>query len=340
NASYAGVKFEKHIAKAKKLAASKAAYIAIIPAVLLILPIWPSYTPIQSSGLPYVEVNISNAGISGKGIYFSFNASVFSAYENQNMSNLAFYSYGKPLQAEIQNGSTPYSDNVYVYLANFSRKPKLIQLFFLPFNYGPINVPGRVKEVNFTGFPKPRPLYVGAVKYSGKYENISNAYNVQKEFNSSSKALLVVSPPYFVAPVCPIGSSYSLTLSATANRSIDFFIFNSYQNFSKATIAAYNNTGYKAYKKTFEKYAYITYKNITNAYLQTELTSCIYYAIVPLGKTSVSINKNQSYYSNVVIVKKVKVPAILNMNTTAVIIKPGFIPFNLLYMLNKISVAN
>ena len=313
----------------------KAAYALIIfVAAILVLPIWPSYVPIHTSGLPYASFTLEPANSSQSTNYISINATRLSLYADYNLSNIALYINGRNVPAVVLGNANLQYENAIIYIEGAPPAAgEKVDIYFLPFDYSGVQTPQRVSESNFTPYmvPAMRARFV-SLHYSGSYTNVTRTYTELYLSNHSSSSKIVAYPPYFVNPVCPSGSNESLQLLIRTNMTSSLFLLSGESNFSRAVSESYSNYSYSSYLRSFGANSYADYLNVTSAYFNKTLDSCMYYTIVPERPALVQIQKNESYYLTKSVSETLKAPSILSASARSVLIKPDFLPFNIRYL--------
>lgn len=313
----------------------KAAYVLIVfVAILLVLPIWPSYVPIRASGLPYASFTIEPANGSQPTNYISINATRLSLYADYNLSNIALYINGMSVPAVVLGNANLQYENAIIYIEGAPPAVgEKMDIYFLPFDYSGVQTPQRVSESNFTPY-RVTALHAkfASLTYHGSYTNVTRTYTESYRSNHSSSSKIVVYPPYFVNPVCPSGSNESLQLLIHTNVTSSLFLLSGESNFSRAVSESYSNYSYSSYLRSFGANSYAKYLNATSAYFNKTLDSCMYYAIVPEHPALVQIQTNESYYLNKSVTETLKAPSILSTSARGVLIRPNFLPFNIRYL--------
>ena len=306
----------------------------IFVAAILVLPIWPSYVPIRASGLPYASFTLEPANSSRPTNYISINATRLSLYADYNLSNIALYINGTSAPAVVLGNANLQYENAIIYIEGAPPAAgEKVEMYFLPFDYSGVQTPQRVSESNFT------PYMVSAMRarfvslhYSGSYTNVTRTYTESYRSNRSSSSKIVAYPPYFVNSVCPSGSNESLHLLVHTNVTSSLFLLSGESNFSRAVSESYSNYSYSSYLRSFGTNSYAEYLNVTSAYFNKTLDSCMYYAIVPERNALVQVQKSESYYLNKSVTETLKAPSVLSSSARSVLIKPNFLPFNIRYL--------
>ncbi len=314
------------------------AFIAVA-AILLVLPIWPSYVPIPHSGLPYASFILEAGNASQHTNYISINATRLSLYANYNLSNMALYVNGVSVQAAVLgNADLQYRDAiVYVEGAPLTAGEN-VDIYFLPFDYAGVRASQRVSESNFTPYRVPAMhARFDSFHYTGSYANVTKTYTESYRTNRSSSSNITVEPPYFVDTICPDGSNESLQFSILTNGTSSVFLLTGISNFSRAVSGSYSNYSYAAYLHSFGSNSYAEYLNVTSADFNKTLDSCMYYAIVPKHPVLAQVLRNKSYYLNKSVSETLKSPSILSASARSVLIKPDFLPFNFRYLQMELS---
>ncbi|EET90248.1 MAG: hypothetical protein LVQ97_05040 [Candidatus Micrarchaeales archaeon] len=321
----------------KRSSAGISICLIIIGVALLFGPVWPTGTHYNLAATPHAAIGLKVPSGAFNSTYVSLNLTPYRYLLNGNFSNMRFYAGAAAINASVVGVPVSVKNVTVLLYANSSRlrsENGRIMIYFFPYNssFGKSLAAGyNVSHLNRSAASEPV-----------SYENITGMYSLVNKtirqlkpvlmFRNTSKSEKIY--PYFsFSQECVPGFGASARFNITSNATFSMFLLKNLSDLSKAELTNASGPSYDYYIKSFERYSYRKYVNVTKVSSSVQDTpQCVSLVLLPKNESVVKISVLMSYYVNETTNLTISVPSMFSNATRYRSAFYGFLPSSLEYL--------